>query len=126
MADVLVSAEVRPVVSAELLTFVEKVLILEELTHWPVHIWACKREGLCDSHICFGPCETEMQTKALFLHEVAHAILNPKRTCNAKDWHPDSYWHKAVWQQEFERLCKAYHIVLQPEDRVKHYLQEVC
>ena len=122
MTNILVAAEVRPVINSELLTFVDAVLTCEGLQDWPIHIWACKGEGLCDSHICFGLCETERQTKALFLHEVAHAMLNPKRTCNAKDWHPDSYWHKTVWQQEFERLCKAYHIVLQPRDRVTHYL----
>ena len=120
---ILISDEIRPTVSTELLTFVRNVLAREELTHWPVHIWACRGEGLCDNHICFGLCETERQTRALFLHEAAHALLNPKRSCYAKDWQPDSYWHKAVWQREFKRLCSTYNITLRPIDEVTHYLR---
>jgi len=124
VATISVSVGVRPVISSELLTFVDTVLTCEGLQNWPIHIWACRGEGLCDDTIRFGLCETEQQTKALFLHEVAHALLNPKRSCYAKDWHKDSYWHKDVWQQEFKRLCSTYHIVLRPIDTVTHYLNE--
>ena len=119
-----ISDEAKPVVSSELLAFVENVLACEGLTRWPVHIWQCKGEGVCDTTIRFGLCVTERQTKALFLHEVAHALLNPKRSCYAKDWHRDSYWHKAGWRKEFMRLCRTYGVVLRPMDAVTHYLSQ--
>lgn len=108
VVDISVSDEVKPDVSTELLAFVKNVVVCEGLKHWPVHIWACKGEGICGDTICFGLCETEQQTKRLFLDEVAHALLNPKRSCYARDWHRDSYWHKDAWQMEFERLCRTY------------------
>lgn len=111
--------------TAELQMFVREVLSSEELTHWPVHIWSCRGEGICDDTIRFGLCTTARQTKTLFLHEVAHAILNPKRSCYAKDWHEDSYWHKTAWQEEFKRLAKTYHISLSHSAMVTHYLTEV-
>lgn len=103
-------------------TFVKDVLVREGLTHWPVHIWSCRGEGICGETICFGLCTTAQQTRALFLHEVAHAILNPKRSGYAKDWHKDSYWHKTAWQGEFKRLIKTYHIPLSRAGKVTHYL----
>ena len=102
--------------------FVRNVLDNEGLTHWNIHIWSCRGEGICGETICFGLCTTARQTKALFLHEVAHAILNPKQSGYAKDWHKDSYWHKVAWQKEFKRLCKKYHIGLQQADKITHYL----
>ena len=108
----------------ELEAFINDVLSREKLMDWPVRIWECRGEGLCDTTICFGLCTTARRTKALFLHEVAHAILNPERSSRAKDWHPHSYWHKIVWKEEFKRLCKTYHITLRATDRMSHYLQE--
>lgn len=105
--------------------FVRNVLASEELTHWPVHIWSCRGEGICGDTICFGLCTTARQTKTLFLHEVAHAILNPKRSCYGRDWHKDSYWHKTAWREEFKRLIKTYHVPLQHAEKVTHYLIEV-
>ncbi len=102
MSDVQVSDEIRSMVSPDLLAFVRDVLGSEGLSHWPVHVWPCKSEGVCDDTIRFGLCKTERRTKRLFLHEVAHAIINEK------GWHEDSYWHKDAWQKEFKRLCKTY------------------
>jgi len=111
--------------TSELEAFVKDVLVREGLTKWDVHIWSCRGEGICGETICFGLCTTAQQTKALFLHEVAHAILNPKCSSYAKDWHEDSYWHKAAWQEEFKRLVKTYHIPLSHSAKVAHYLIEV-
>jgi len=102
--------------------FVRNVLTREGLTHWPVHIWSCRGEGICSDTICFGLCTTSQQTRTLFLHEVAHAILNPKRSCYSKDWHKDSYRHKTAWQEEFKRLAKTYHIRLSHSAKATHYL----
>jgi len=111
--------------TAGLQVFVRDVLASEGLTHWPVHIWSCRGEGLCDDTIRFGLCTTARQTKALFLHEVAHAILNPKRSCYAGDWHEDSYWHKTAWQEEFKRLARTYRIPLSHSAMVTHLPTEV-
>jgi len=99
-----ISPEIKDEVSPQLLEFVEYVLKEEQLGRWNAHIWACRREGICnddDLVICFGPCEFEGKTRLLFLHEVAHAL----RSCI--DW-DDSYWHKDGWSREFDGLCKKY------------------
>ncbi len=92
----------------ELLDFINIVLNQEKLNHWPVHIWPCKGEGLRDWAIRFGLCKTMEKTKLLFLHEVAHALLNPKRSPHARDWNPDSYPHRDAWLKEFGHLCYIY------------------
>ena len=103
-----VSPEIKDEVSPQLIKFVESVIKEEQLSSWNVHIWSCRGEGICSDVICFGLCEYEEKTKLLFLHEVAHALLNPKRSHYMKDWHEDSYWHKDGWSKEFDRLCNKY------------------
>jgi len=95
-------------VPTELSDFVNIVRAKEHLSHWPVHVWSCVGEGLCDWAIRFGLCKTIMRTKLLFLHEVAHAMLNPKQSSHAEDWHSDSYYHGDAWLKNFGRLCYTY------------------
>ena len=102
--EIQISPGVEDEVSPQLLEFVKEVIGKESLSHWDVDIWACRREGLCnddDLVICLGLCETEMKTKLLFLHEVAHALR-----CFI-DW-DDSYWHRDGWGKEYSRLCREH------------------
>lgn len=63
-----ISSEIRGDVSPQLLGFVSEVVERESLGHWRVHIWACRREGLCtEDEIIFGLCLSELRTKLLFL-----------------------------------------------------------
>lgn len=97
-----ISPEVKTEVSFSLIEFVKSVIEGERLTDWNVHIWACRGEGLCDdTTIIFGLCETEIKTKLLFLHEVAHALRIHI------DW-DDSYWHREGWDSEYWRLSREY------------------
>ena len=111
--------------STELLDFVNNVLRKESLTHWPVDIWSCKGEGICGERICFGICDSLLETKGLFLHEVAHAILNPKMSSKMRDWHLDSYWHKTEWVNTFNRLCATYLPELEAEGHAKKFAGEI-
>jgi len=97
-----ISPEIKDEVPDSLLVFIKRVIEKERLDGWAVHIWACRREGICtDTTILFGPCETERKTRVLFLHEVAHALISDG------DFE-DSYWHREGWGKEFDRLCEEY------------------
>ncbi len=100
--EIRISLEIKDEVSPQLLEFVKSVLDREMLNHWNVHIWSCRREGLCtDTEIIFGPCEAEIKTKLLFLHEVAHALRSHIDL-------EDSYWHREGWDGEYGRLCREH------------------
>jgi len=83
------------------LAFIGIVMENEGLFGWRVNIWGCWGEGECDGdmkEICIGQCSTDVRFKMLFLHEVAHALVNTEMR----------EWHSAKWLEEYQSLCGKY------------------
>ncbi|GAF81621.1 unnamed protein product [marine sediment metagenome] len=86
-----------------LLEFIHAVLEGGNLQAWRVEIWGCRCEGECDyTTIYFGLCSSLEETKDLFLHEAAHAIMETKGKV------PYEEWHGTEWQGIYDRLKERY------------------
>lgn len=83
-------------------SFMREILDGEGLKDWNVDIWDCPCEGECDGDdkiIRLGVCKSEVETKKLFLHEVAHATSGEGKTL---------CWHRTGWEKEYTRLLNRY------------------
>ena len=103
ITSVQVNDNVKDRTPGALVGFVKEVLLKENMAHIPVEIWGDDGEGLFDDSIglMFALCSTIEKTKALFLYELAHAIID-------KTDHEASYWHRQRWYDEYDRLCREH------------------
>ena len=100
------------VIPAGLADYMVRVLDAEDLPLCLVDVWQCKGEGEFDSmgpKVRIGLCPMgdgeydEVATKKLFLHEVAHGLLDL-----AGVLFEESYWHREAWQKAYAALLRRH------------------